>query len=241
MGVRDFRERRQIFEDAKEIGRLYDDRRGLAERFRLQRGAINLAGLGIADFLDFESEVLGVGFQNLAIFGMHGARDEHVATVGEAFGHQNGFGECGGTVVHRCVSDFLAGELAHQRLKLEDCGERTLREFGLVRRVGGQEFAALDQRVGGNRAKMLVDTSAEKGSVTASILRRARLKILDDLRLGKRPRQIQRLAQAKFFGDRLEQVLDRANADGREHLLAFGRAFGEIAHQAECSFAASAM
>ena len=66
--------------------------------------------------------------QNLAIFGMHRARDEHAVAAGEALGHQHGFGERRRAVVHRGVGHFLAGELAHQRLKLENRGERALRE-----------------------------------------------------------------------------------------------------------------
>ena len=231
----------KVFEDAEEIRRLHDDGCGIGERLRLQRGAVNLAGLGVADFFDFEAEIFRVGLENLAVFGMDRARDENVAAPGEAFGHQDGFGERGGTVVHGSVGDFLAGELAHQRLKFEDRGERALRELGLIGSVGSEEFAALDERVGGDRTKMLVHAGAEKGGVAAGIFRRASLKILDDLRFGERPGEIQRFAQAKFFRDRREQVFDGPNADGREHFLAFGWAFREIAHQAECSFAASAM
>ena len=58
----DFSERRKVFEDAEEIGRLHDYGGCFGERFRLQRGAINLAGFGVADFFDFEAEIFRVGF-----------------------------------------------------------------------------------------------------------------------------------------------------------------------------------
>ena len=101
------------------------------------------------------------------------------------------------------------GELAHQRLKFEDCRERALRNFRLIRSVGSEKFAALDQRVGHHRAHVLVNARAEKRSVAARILRRARLEILDDLRLRKRPGQRKRFAQSKFFGNRLEKFFNR--------------------------------
>ena len=120
---------------------------------------------------------------------MHGARDQHAVAAGEALGHQDGFGERGGAVVHRGVGDFLAGELAHQRLKFEDGRERALGDFGLIGSVGSEEFAALDERVGDDRTKMLVNAGAEKRSVAARIFRRARLKILNDFRFRERAGQ----------------------------------------------------
>ena len=169
------------------------------ERFRFQRGAIELAGRGVADLFNFQAQIFRVGVQNLPVFGMHGARDQHVMAAGEPLGHQHGFGERRRAVVHGGVGDFLAGELAHQSLKLENRGERALREFRLVRRVGSEEFAALDQRIGHHRAQMLVDARAEKRSVAARIFRGARLKILDDLGFGKRAGQIEAARAAGIF------------------------------------------
>ena len=83
---------------------------------------------------------------------------------------------------------------AHQSLKLENGGERALREFGLVRRVGGEEFTALEQRIGGDGAQVLVYARAEKRNVAASIFRGARLEILNDLGFGERAGKIQRSA-----------------------------------------------
>jgi hypothetical protein len=71
----------------------HDDGGGARERLRFQRGAIELAGRGVADFFDFKAQIFGVCLQHLAIFRMHGPRDKDVAATGEAFGHQHGFGE----------------------------------------------------------------------------------------------------------------------------------------------------
>ena len=68
--------------------------------------------------------------------------------------------------------------------------ERALRDFGLIGRVGSEEFAALDQRIGDDRAQMLVDARAEKRGVAARIFRGACLEILDDFGFRKRAGQI---------------------------------------------------
>ena len=84
---------------------------------------------------------------------------------GQPLGHQHRFGQRRRAVVHRSIRHFLAGQLAHQRLKFEDRLQRSLGDFRLIRRVGGEEFAALDQRISHHRAQMLVDARAQKGSV----------------------------------------------------------------------------
>ncbi len=179
--------------------------------------------------------------QNLPVFGMDGARDQNVTATGQPLGHQHGFGERGGTVVHGSVGNFLAGDLAHQSLKLEYRGERALREFGLVRRVGSEKFAALDQRIGRDGPQMLVHAGTEKRNVAARIFRGACLKILNDLGFRKRAGQIKRGAQPESFRNRCEEFFDETRPDRGQHFLAFGGAFGEIAHQAECSLACAAM
>ena len=72
-----------IFQHAEKVRRLHDHGSGAGERFGFQRGAIELPGSGVANFFNFEAEIFRVGIQNLAIFGMHGARDKNVAAAGE--------------------------------------------------------------------------------------------------------------------------------------------------------------
>ena len=80
------------------------------------------------------------------------------------------------------------GQLAHQRLKFEDGLQRALRDLGLVGRVGGEKFAALNDRVGHHRAQVVVDAGAQKARVTDGILRGALLEVLDDFGFGERAR-----------------------------------------------------
>ena len=160
--VCDFRKRRDILDYAEEIWRLNYDCGHDPSHPPRERVSIDLARRRELDFLNFDSEVLRVSLQHLAIFRMNAARDQHGVAAGEALGHQHGFGERGRAVVHGRVGDFLAGELADQRLKFEDGFESSLRNFGLIGRVGSQEFAALNQRVGDDGAKVIVDARAEK-------------------------------------------------------------------------------
>ena len=130
------------------------------------------------------------------------ARERATSTrraASEALRHQHRFGGRRRAVVHRSVGDFLAGQLAHQRLKFEDGLQRALRDFRLIRRVGSKKFAALDNCVGDDRAQVVVDARAQKTGVAERIFRRALLEILNDFRFGKRPGQIQRPASADTF------------------------------------------
>ena len=91
--VRGFGQRGNFFQHAEKVRRLHDHGCGAGERFGFECGAIELPGSGVANFFNFEAEIFCVGIQNLAIFGMHGARDKNVAAAGDALGHQDGFGE----------------------------------------------------------------------------------------------------------------------------------------------------
>jgi hypothetical protein len=205
-----------------------------------KRFPIDLTGRCVTDFLDFQTEVLRVCGENLAILRMNGARDEHFVSARDSLGHQQSFRQRGRAIVHRRVRHFLACQLRHQRLKLENRGQRPLRDLRLVGRVGSEKFAALHHRVGDHRTKMLINAGAEERRIVHGIFGGTILEVLDDLHFRERPRQRKRLAKAKFLGNSLKQFFDRIDADGCEHFPAFRRAFGQIAHQADCSCVFSA-
>ena len=102
---------------------------------------------------------------------MQRPRHQDALPSGQPLGHQHGFGRRRRAVPHRRVGDFLSGELAHQSLKLEDRLQRALRDLRLIRRVGGEKFAALDDRVRDHRAQMVVNARAQKAGVAVRILR----------------------------------------------------------------------
>ena len=170
--------------------------------------------------------------QHLAVFRVHRTRDQHVIAVRQPLGHQHRFGERGRAVVHRSVSHFLAGDLAHQGLKFKNRGQRALREFGLVGRVRSKKLAALDDGVGYHGAKMRIDSGTEKRGVAPRIFVGPRLEVLNDFRLRQRTGQREWFAQAKFFRDRFKKFVNRFRANGGEHFLTFRGAFGKITHSA---------
>ena len=106
--------------------------------------------------------MLRVGLQHFAIFGMHAAGGKNVAAARGADRHHGGFGHGGGRVVHRSVRDIHARQLADHALKFEDRGQRALRDFGLIRRVRRQEFAARDDGIDHHGAVVIIDSRAEK-------------------------------------------------------------------------------
>src|SRR5215469_16094362 len=82
---------------------------------------------------------------------------------------------------------------------------------------------------------MLINSRPQKRRVARRVFRGARLEVVDDFRLRERRRERQRFAKTKFLRNTLEKLFDGLNADRCEHLLALGRALGQIAHQADCS------
>ena len=156
---------------------------------RFEAIRVHLARARESDFVDAQSEIARVRLQHLAILRMQRARHDHAMPPGQPLGHEHGFGGRGRAVPHGGVRDFHSRELAHQRLKFEDRLQRALADLRLIRRVGSEEFAALDQRVRDHRAQVVVHARAEKAGIPAGIFRRARAEIFDDLLLGHRGRE----------------------------------------------------
>ena len=63
----------------------------------------------------------------------------------DAHRHHDRFRGRRGAVIHRGVRHIHAGQQRHLGLELEEILQRALRHLRLVRRVGGQKLAALDQ------------------------------------------------------------------------------------------------
>ncbi len=172
---------------------------------------------------------------------MYRPRHQHALAARQALRHQHRLGCRRRTVVHRSVSNFLTYELAHQRLKLENCLQRALRDFRLIGCVRGEKLAALDDRVRHHRAQVTVDARAKKTRVPVRVFRRALFEILNDFCFRIRSGNLQCFAQPKAFGNAGKKFVDRFCADGGEHLLPFGWALREVAHQAEASVLLAAM
>ena len=126
--VRDRRNRRNVFNDAEEVGALDQDGRGLVRDRRFQRFEIDAAGLGVvANQRRRQLLVLRVRRQHLAVLRMHGRGDHGLVAAGHAHGHHDRLGRAGRTVVHAGVGHVHAGQLGDHGLELEDGLQRALR------------------------------------------------------------------------------------------------------------------
>src|SRR3546814_4965934 len=94
--------------------------------------------------------------------GMEAAREHGLAPAGDAAGHDDRLPACGRAVIHGGVGDVAAVEPRHLRLKLEQRLERALRDLGLVRRVAGQELAALDEVVDARRTVVAIERKSTR-------------------------------------------------------------------------------
>src|SRR4029077_207270 len=83
---------------------------------------------------------------------------------------------------------------------------------------------------------MAVHSRAKKARIAAGIFRGARTEIFDNLLLGHRGGEAQRLFQPEWFRDRRKQSFDGLRANGIEHLPALRCTLGKVAHQAEVPF-----
>ena len=72
---------------------------------------------------------------------------------------------------------------------------------------------------------MEVRAGAEKTGVTVAVFARALAKEIHNLRLRHLARNLQVAIQPVFGGNRREQIVDRAQANGLEHGFAVGRRF----------------
>src|SRR5207244_8680618 len=127
-------------------------------------------------------------------------------------------------VVARRVRNVHPGQFADRGLVLEDGLEDALAHLRLVRRVRGQELAALQDGVDDGRHVVVVDPRAEERQLArrVDIAAGEVLEVRDELRLRKRRVERQLAAKADAFGNVAEELLDRRDADRLEHRLAVG-------------------
>ncbi len=160
--------------------------------------------------------------QHLARVGMDAARDDEAAAAVGQLGHVAGGAHRARSFVDRRVRDGQRGQLGDRRLVLEHRLQSALGDLGLVGRVRGQELGALDDRVDDRRHVVVVHAGAEERDLIlgGDVLRRERPQLLEHLLLGRARRDVERLGQAQGRRDVGEQILDRLDADRREHLAA---------------------
>ncbi len=151
---------------------------------------------------------------------MHAARDHGSRASGDAVGHEHGFGGGGRSVIHRGIRHFHAGEFADHRLEFKDRLQCSLCDLWLVRRVRGEELAARNQAVDHHRAVVVVGAGAKKTGVAERVLRGALAEIVENFRLGHLARNVEVALNFRVGRDRREQVVDGADTNFAQHLVA---------------------
>jgi hypothetical protein len=153
---------------------------------------------------------------------MQAARGDQLAAAGGADRQIGGGGHRGGALVERGVRNRQAGELGHRRLELEHHLEPALGDLGLIGRVRGQELRAAGDRVDDRRHVVVVHPSPEEARLRLGVHvpRRQLGQPVVDLGLGLAVGQLERAVEPQGLGDVLEELVDRDDADGAEHLPA---------------------
>ena len=229
--MRDFGDGFDVFNRAKEIRRLNQDAGRIRRDRFLQFFQISRPSSRKRNRRQRHALMMRIGRQHFAIFRMHAARDDHRAPSGEAHRHHHGFGGGGRTVVHGGVGHFHAGQFADHGLEFEDGLQRALRNLGLVGRVGGQKFAARDERIDDDRPVVGVGAGAEEAGVAVAVFAGALAEPVDDFRLRHLARDFEVAVQAVFGRNGRKQIIDRTRANGLQHGFAIGGRFRKISHR----------
>jgi hypothetical protein len=155
---------------------------------------------------------------------MHAPRYDELAPVGGELGDVARRGDGAWALVHRRVGERKPGQLADRGLIFEHRLQPALRYLGLIRRVGRQVLRALDDRVDQRRDVVVIHARAEERDLVLGghVLAGERAQLSEHLLLGPAGVQRQRPGQPQARGDVGEQILDRRDADLRQHLAAVG-------------------
>ncbi len=223
-------ERRQIMDVAEEARVLHHD----AGRLGIDQVAEIFRALGIGRRGDnLEAGELAMGLDHFTVMRMEPARQHGAAAARDAVRHHHRFAGGGRPVVHRGVGDIHAGQQRHLGLELEQILQRALRHLRLVRRVGSEEFAALDQVVDRGWDVVTIGAGAEEAGARpgAEILRRQSRHVALHFQLALERRQIDRRLQPRRIRYVAVERIDRRHADLRQHGAAVVVGQGQITHQ----------
>ena len=216
------------FEAPEEVG-LLEDHGG-----RVLRRVTHAVGIGRASLVrhldDLEPEARRVGLHDLPHLRVGRLGHDHLRAPRRVLRDEARVGGDGRAVVARGVRDVHPRQLADRGLVLEDRLEHALAHLGLVRRVRGQELAALQHRVDDRRDVMVVDAGAEEADLVDDVPGGEVLEVPLELHLVERRCDVELARIANAARDVPEQLLDGGDADRREHRLAVGVREREVAH-----------
>jgi len=209
--------RRQLLdglEDAERVGMLDDHARNIG----VDRGGENAATAGL-DPLRLVAGAASVGLECLDVARIDRLRDQDATALGGPR-HVDGLDECGGAVVQGRVGDPHPRQLADHRLELEEDLQHALGQLRLVRGVGGEELGAPGQRPDDGGDVMVVRTGPREADqlVRMTVAARHVTHVRDELHLRDSVRKIQRAVEPDAGGHLREQIIERGEPQGGEHL-----------------------
>ena len=161
-----------------------------------------------------------VGLQRRDIPGIDRSRDEHSPSPRRGPGHVDRLHQGGRPVVQRRVRDLEGRQLAHHRLVLEQRLQHSLRQLGLVGRVGRVQLGPPREGPHQGGDIVVVGAAAREANelVRVPVPASQAAKLADQLHLRQPRRDGQFTPQPNVLWQMGEQVVDRREAARREHL-----------------------
>src|SRR5439155_2115080 len=169
-----------------------------------------------SDLDDLDAEVLDVRADGGGVLRMHTLRDDDASlSFADTLREQDRFAQRCRAVVQRSVRDIESRQQTLMRLIFEDRLQRPLRHLGLIWRVRREEFSAQQKLIDARRLVVRVRAAAEKRDVIDSGLVARRERAEPSPRLDLRPRagDVEQSIELDVFPDRVEQTVDRIDAD----------------------------
>ena len=173
----------------------------------------------------------GLGYGN--VMRMHPAAHQDAVPLGQPRRHHDGLPACGGAIVHGGVGHRAPIEPRDLRLEFEQHLQGALRDFRLIRRIGGQELTALDDVIDSRGHVMAIGPrTAEKRRVRRSqiLLRQAPHMFFDRHLAGVERKPLDRSIEVMLRWHIVEQRIDRRRADLFQHRATVDVGEGEVTH-----------
>ncbi len=175
----------------------------------------------------------GHGGHHLAPLGVHAPGDPHLGAAGGSHGQVDRLDAGRRAVVQGGIGHVGAEQSTDQGLVLEEGLEHALGHFGLVGRVGGDELRPVGQPV--HRRGYVVVVGAGPGEADqvgpdGAVGRRVGVEATGHVGLGQPVGHVEAARQAESGGHHIEQLLDRRQAQGRQHLGHLGIGVGDEVH-----------
>ena len=179
-----------------------------------------------------DAEEPGHGLRHLPVVGMKPARQHHLFAFGDACRHHHRLGAGRGPVVQGGVGDLHPGNQRHLCLEFEQIGKGALGDFRLIGGIRREELSPLDQVVDGGGHMMTIGAGAEEGRHVGGtqVPRRHGGERVLHLHLAQVFGQLDGPIPARLLGNVDEQIVDRADTDGGQHLAAVAVGEWQIAH-----------